>query len=169
LLKIESSDNGFVYKEYLMRFRTILPALITVLSFPACFAADIQPGMWTLSVTNKVAALPGFAPTPYTLNQCLTEQDAKDPSRVLGGLSNPGASDCVYTDKSYSGNTFRFKMQCAGSLGMHASGEVSYSATSLQGNISSTSSMNDQTIKLDVAISGTRTGDCSPAAVTPLK
>ncbi|MBV9362067.1 MAG: hypothetical protein JO292_11825, partial [Betaproteobacteria bacterium] len=69
----------------------------------AAFADDISPGSWQITMETRVPAEPGFAPPPFQLTQCLTADDARDPSRVLGTVSNPGATGCNYTDKSYSG------------------------------------------------------------------
>lgn len=143
-----------------MRLRFLpLTALLTI-ALPT-LAADIQPGMWALSMESKVASMPDFAPPPYTQDQCLTAQDAKDPSRVLGSVANPGANDCTYTEKDFSGDTFRFKMKCAGSLGIQASGEISYSATTMQGNITTTASVQGQTTEFLLKVSAHRTGSCS--------
>ena len=65
---------------------------------------------------TRVPADPGFAPPPFKRTQCLTAQDAADPSRLIAGLANPGASGCTYTDKRYSGSTFVFSMQCTGTF-----------------------------------------------------
>src|SRR3972149_9071693 len=80
----------------------------------ATFAEDMTPGLWEIAMETRVAASPGFAPGPFKLSQCLTAADVRDPSKLLGGLANPGASSCTYTDKSYSGSTFRFTMTCSG-------------------------------------------------------
>src|ERR1035438_2696572 len=79
-------------------------------------AADMSPGLWEITLESRVAAQPGFAPEPFRLTQCLTAADTRDPSKVLGGIANPGASGCTYSNKAYTGNTFRFSMQCTGSF-----------------------------------------------------
>src|SRR5712692_1580097 len=101
-------------------------------------AADVSPGSWEITMETRVPAEPGFAPPPFQITQCLTDADARDPSRVLGGVSNPGATGCSYSDQSYSGNTFSFSMQCSGSYGINASGRVSFTADTMQGTIDST-------------------------------
>jgi Protein of unknown function (DUF3617) len=150
-------------KGNVMRFRFAVLVFLAISASPV-FAADIQAGMWALSLENRVQAAPDFMPQSYTLNQCLTDQDARDPSRVLGGMANPGASDCTYTDKSYSGNTFHFRMQCAGSLGLRANGEVTFTATTLEGSVVSTASVAGQDVEFRVGISGHRTGACTAQA-----
>ena len=123
-------------------------------------AQDISPGLWQLSVETRVSAAPGFAPAPYTLNQCFTAADARDPSRVLGGVANPGASGCTYTDKAYSGNTFRFTMQCGGAFAISTRGEVSFTATTLDGTITAIADLGGQKTELSSRISGKRMGGC---------
>lgn len=142
-----------------MHPRIIMLALAVSMSAPA-FAEDIQPGLWELTLEARVAASPEFAPAPYSVNECLTAQDAQDPSRVLAGVANSGASDCTYTDKNFSGNTFRFKMQCAGSLGMKTQGEIIYSATSMEGSILSTANLMGQTTEIQSKFKARRLGEC---------
>ena len=125
------------------------------------WAGDIEPGLWELKMTSSAPASPDFMPPPDTMNQCFTEQDAKDPSRILGSVANPGATDCSYTDKDYSGDTFRFSMQCNGTMGIQTHGEVTFSATAMQGNLTTTASMNGQNVELQSRISAHRVGDCT--------
>ena len=138
----------------------MLAALLAA-AFPACgLAADLSPGLWEITLETRVAAQPGFTPEPFRLKQCLTAADAKDPSALLGGLANPGASGCSYSDKSYSGNTFRFTMQCAGSLGIRSHGEVTFSADSMNGTVSASANVGGEKTELSNRISGRRLGGC---------
>jgi hypothetical protein len=123
-------------------------------------AADVSPGSWEITLETRVPAEPAFAPPPFSLTQCLTEADARDPSRVLGMASNPGATACTYTDQSYSGNTFTFTMQCSGMYGIKASGRVSFSADSIQGAIDSTANIGGKEVQQVNKISARRLGDC---------
>jgi hypothetical protein len=142
-----------------MKAGTFLPVL-TLLAATPLQAQDISPGLWQLTLETRVAATPGFAPAPYTLNQCLTAADARDPSRVLGGVANPGATGCTYRDKGYSGNTFRFTMDCAGTLGMTTQGNVSFTSTTLDGTITATANLGGQKVEFSNRISGKRVGGC---------
>jgi hypothetical protein len=126
----------------------------------AAWAEDIQPGLWELSLETSVPASPGFSLPPTTVNQCLTEQDAQDPSGVLGRAANPGASDCTFSEKSYSGNTLHFKMQCAGTLGLQTQGDVTYTATTIEGSLVTTASVLGEATELRSKISARRIGDC---------
>lgn len=134
--------------------------LAIALASTAALAADISPGSWEISMETRVPAEPGFAPPAFSTTQCLSDADARDPSRVLGGVSNPGASGCSYTDKSYSGSTFSFAMQCAGSFGIKASGRVSYTADTMNGMIESTATVAGKPVQTQNKISARRLGSC---------
>ena len=139
----------------------MLAALLPAAAYPLCgLAADLSPGLWEITLETRVASQPGFTPAPFRLQQCLTAADARDPSALLGGLANPGASGCSYSDKSYSGNTFRFSMQCAGSFGIRSHGEVTFSADAMNGTISATADVGGEKTELTNRISGRRLGGC---------
>ena len=139
-----------------------LPRILLLLTFasPLVLAADVSPGSWEITMETRVPAEPGFAPPPFQITQCLTDADARDPSRVLGGVSNPGASGCSYSDKSYSGNTFSFSMQCAGTYEIKASGRVSFTADTMQGMIDSTANVGGKPVQTQNKISARRVGGC---------
>ena len=126
----------------------------------AALADDISPGSWQIMMETRVPAEPGFAPPAFQLTQCLTAEDARDPSRVLGGVSNPGASGCNYTDKSYSGNTFTFAMTCGGGYGIKASGRIAFTANSMDGTIQSTANVAGKPVETQNKISARRLGSC---------
>ena len=126
----------------------------------AGLAADLSPGMWEITLETRVAAQPGFTPEPFRLRQCLTAADARDPSALLGGIANPGASGCNYSDKSYSGNTFRFSMQCEGSFGIQSRGEVTFSADTMNGAVSAIANVGGEKTELSNKISARRLGGC---------
>lgn len=126
----------------------------------AALADDISPGSWQIMMETRVPAEPGFAPPAFQLTQCLTAEDARDPSRVLGGVSNPGASGCNYTDKSYSGNTFTFAMTCGGGYGIKASGRIAFTANSMDGTIQSTANVAGKPVETQNKISARRLGGC---------
>src|SRR4051812_1384791 len=130
------------------------------LASTAALAADISPGSWEITMETRVPAEPSFAPPPFSMTQCLTDADARDPSRVLGGASNPGATGCNYSNKSYSGNTFSFTMQCEGTFGIKASGQVSYTADTMNGAIDSSASVAGKPVQTQNKITARRLGSC---------
>ena len=134
--------------------------LALILMSSAALADDISPGSWQITMETRVPAEPGFAPPAFQLTQCLTADDARDPSRVLGGVSNPGASGCSYTDKSYSGNTFTFAMQCGVGYAIQASGRIAFTANTMDGTIESTASVAGKPVQTQNKISARRLGSC---------
>jgi len=123
-------------------------------------AADMSPGLWEITLETRIAGQPGFAPEPFRLQQCLSAADAHDPSALLGAMANPGASGCTYSNKAYAGNSFRFSMQCSGSLALQAQGEVSYSADTMSGSLSAVANVGGEKTEFDNKVSARRLGGC---------
>ena len=123
-------------------------------------AADMSPGLWEITLETRVAAQPDFAPEPFRLQQCLTAADTRDPSALLGGMANPGASGCTYSHKLYAGNTFRFSMRCAGVLAIQSQGEVSFTADTMSGSITSVANVAGEQTEFSNKVSARRLGGC---------
>lgn len=140
--------------------RATLGSLLILACIPLASAQDISPGSWQITMETRVPAEPDFAPPAFELTQCLTPADARDPSRVLGGVSNPGASGCNYTDKSYAGNTFSFAMQCGGGYGIKAAGRIAFTADTMNGAIESTANVAGKPVQTQNKISARRLGSC---------
>jgi len=134
--------------------------LALILISGAALADDISPGSWQISMETRVPSDAGFKPPAFSVTQCLTAEDARDPSRFLGGVSNPGASGCRYTDKSYSGNRFSFTMQCEGSYAIQASGNVSFTASTMDGTIESTATVAGKPVQTENKLVARRLGSC---------
>jgi hypothetical protein len=144
-----------------MRDSLIGLAILSGAAFPgALLADDLSPGLWEITMETRIDASPEFAPQPVRLTQCLKDADARDPGRLLGGLSNPGASDCAFSDERYTGNRFQFAMRCGGSLGLQTQGDVSFTPTTMDGSITSTATVNGQAIRFRNTVSARRLGDC---------
>jgi hypothetical protein len=122
-------------------------------------AADVTPGLWEITVESRVPAA-GFSTGPLSLTQCFTTADARDPSRIVGPLATPGATGCDFTERSYSGSTFRFALDCQGSYGLKSRGSVTFGATSFEGGFSATGNVGGQAVELENRVSGKRLGDC---------
>ena len=140
-------------------WKTLLALHAALLCTPGA-AADMAPGMWEITVETRFADQPGYTPEPVRLKQCLSAADTKDPSALLGGMSSPGASGCTYSNKTYSGNTFRFSMQCSGSFAIQSQGEVSFSADSMNGTISAVADVGGRKTELGNKVSARRIGGC---------
>jgi hypothetical protein len=140
--------------------KRLIPFVLPLLACVAARAQDINPGLWEITVNSLVATSPGFAPDPVKQTQCLSVQDARDPSRLFGSLSSPGASDCSYGKSKISGNNLQFTMQCAGSLGLHASGDMSFAPETISGTITSSANLGGQPVSMQSQLSARRVGNC---------
>ena len=135
--------------------------LCALLALPyAAGAADLNPGLWEITMVTRAPQQAGWTPEPFSLQQCVTAQDAKDPSRVIGAYANPGATGCEYTERNYTGNTFRFAMHCAGSLAIDSRGSVTFKPDSFAGTIAVRASVGGQPTEFQNQISGKRLGGC---------
>ncbi|MGZ8217217.1 DUF3617 domain-containing protein [Methylomagnum sp.] len=112
-----------------------LTALALILGGSAAIAEDIKPGLWKISLESSVAASPGWNPEPFVLTQCLTEDDARNPDRLLAGMGGQGVTGCDFLNRDYSSGHVRFDLNCAGQLGLTGHGEMSFSATRLDGTL----------------------------------
>jgi hypothetical protein len=127
-----------------------------------CWSQDLSPGLWQISVHAKSAAIQTDI-TPLQVSQCLTAEDAKDPSKLMGTITSPDASGCIYSNKSYSGNTFHFTMECTGTFVIKATGNVSFTSSTLSGTISTSATVSGQQLEMSNSVSAHRIGDCNSA------
>ncbi len=134
--------------------------LIAVCAMNGAFADDLSPGLWEISMETRVPADAGWNPDPFNLTQCLTASDAKDPSKLISSISTPGATGCNYTNKSYSGSTFQFALDCSGSYGLKSKGSVTFSANSFAGDITATGNLGGQVVEFQNHVTGKRVGGC---------
>ena len=147
-------------KEFCVKSIAAATLLAAAMAATSAFAEDPSPGLWEISMESRVTSDPGWKPQPFILTQCLTAGDAKDPTRLIGSIASPGASGCSYTEKSYSGNVFRFAMDCSGSYRLRSRGEVNFSASSFNGRITTSGSINGQATEFSNLVSGRRVGSC---------
>ncbi len=133
---------------------------VAALAVTWALAEDVSPGLWEITMETRVASDPGYAPAPIHLTQCLTAEDARDPSRLLGQIANPGATGCAYTERSYSGNSLSFTMRCTGSFAVASHGQVAFSADTMDGNIAARANVGGTTVETQNKISARRLGAC---------
>jgi hypothetical protein len=146
----------------MLDMRNIKPvsvALALALSAASGHAADITPGLWEFTITLASGAPGGATPPPFRSTQCYGAEDARDPSRLLGKATNPGA-DCKYVDRNYSGNTFTFRMQCTGVMAMESAGRIDFSAEKMDGTVESKANMMGQAIEMRNNLTARRVGSC---------
>jgi hypothetical protein len=143
-----------------MKKTEILLLLIAGTTAPLALADDLTPGLWEITMESRVPSETGWQPTPFNLTQCLTAGDAKDPSRLVSSISTSGASGCNFTEKTYSGGSFRFALDCGGSFGLNTRGIITFGANSFAGTIIATANVGGQATEFQNRVSGKRIGGC---------
>lgn len=116
----------------------IVCAVGVLVSCHTLAADDPEPGMWEISADMAVPSTPGFRQDPIALRQCLSATDARDPSRLLTGMANPGASNCSFTDKRETPGHTDFAMRCEGLFAISGRGSVDYTPGTMQGRLNFT-------------------------------
>ena len=115
--------------------------------------ADIEPGDWELTVATEIDGMPGGM-APVTRARCLSQEEARDPSRLVGG------ADCQFSNRRDSGSVVSFDVACGGQLPMRGSGSMRYSPQSVEGSLEISADANGQKIITRSRIVGRRLGPC---------
>jgi len=101
-----------------------------------------RDGNWEVTVQMDIPGMPAGMPgmPPMTMTQCVTPEDAADPSRSVprqpagrGGAANP--NDCKVSDYKTEGNKVSWKMSCTGARPMTGVGEFVYAKDSYTGTM----------------------------------
>jgi hypothetical protein len=120
----------------------------------AAAAADVQPGNWEMTVTLSVEGAPAGAVAPVTQTRCLSEADARDPSRLVG------SAGCEFSNKQDNGSEMSFDVACGGQVPMRGKGVVRYGAQSVSGTLELSAEASGQKLATRSQLSARRLGDC---------
>lgn len=105
-------------------------SLAGVLIICPAAALAVEPGNWELSLVTMMTGQQ--KPAAITQQRCLSESDARDPSRVLGGSQS---GTCNFTNRNDNGRTFTFDVACTGVLPMKGKGTVNYTAQTMDADL----------------------------------
>jgi Protein of unknown function (DUF3617) len=125
--------------------------LLVLLLASAPARADITAGNWEISATTTVEGL--GQPSSFSQTRCLTEEDARDPSRLFAGT--PGGR-CNFTSRNDTGSVFSFQVSCGTNPPVLGEGSVRYDAATLEGDVELTM----EGLKTQSHITGRRLGPC---------
>jgi hypothetical protein len=134
--------------------RFVALAAVAALIVPAGFAAGPQKaGKWETTVKVEME---GMNIPPTTTTTCITEEDLKDPSKMVpaGGRGQNG--NCKVADYKIDGNKVSWTMKCDGDHPVTASGQMTFSGDTYDGSMK----MNAQGHDMSMTMSGKRLGDC---------
>ncbi len=146
------------------RVLRLLP-VACLLAAPA-MAQEIQPGMWENTSTMTGAEIPGAPPEMLsallgqanTMSSCLTQEQLDEGPEALFNQSD---GQCVFDEFSMQGGRISFTGSCSGAQG---AGTVAltgtYTATSYETESVITGATPGGQMRMTVAGSGRRTGDC---------
>lgn len=135
--------------------RALIFAVLAAAS-TAVAALDIQEGSWEMTVSVSVDGMPGGL-QPVTQTRCLTREDARDPTRLIGA-----GAGCEFSNKQDSGSQITFDVACTGQVPMRGSGSVRYSANDVEGTLEIAADTGGQRIMTRSQLVGRRLGECKP-------
>jgi len=118
--------------------------MLSILAVGGAARADVEPGNWEVSVTTSVPGTPGEI-GPVVRTRCLSADDARDPSRVLG----PG-----------DGSVYTFAIVCDGQMPMRGVGKVRYGAASMEADLELSGDAGGQSFATRSHVSAHRVGPC---------
>lgn len=142
-----------------MKPTIVAVALVLIGAAAAIAQSPVRPGRWEVTMQMEMAGSPVQMP-PMKTTQCVTPEDAKDPTRSLpNGPAGRGnqRSDCKMADYKMSGNTATWKMVCTSPQAMTSTAEMTFTDDSYNGTMKMDSPQGAMTMK----IAGKRLGDCS--------
>jgi hypothetical protein len=130
-------------------------------------AGPRRDGNWEVTVEMDMPGMPqGMSMPPIKSTQCITPQDAADPSKSLpqrpagrGGAPNP--NDCKVSDYKTEGNKVSWTMKCEGAQPMSGTGELIYGTDSYTGTMKMDMARGGQPMAMTMKYTGKRLGDCT--------
>ncbi len=127
-----------------------------------------RDGRWEVTTEMQMPGMPnmpnmpGMSMPPMKSTQCITKEDAADPSKALPSAPQRGGapSDCKMTDQKIVGNKVTWTMVCTGANPMTGTGEIEYAGDAYNGVIMTNAARGNQSMAMTIKISGKRLGDC---------
>jgi hypothetical protein len=116
--------------------------------------ADVQAGNWEMTVTTSVEGTAGGM-APVTQTKCISREDARDPSRLIGS-----GAGCTFSNKRDTGSQITFDVTCTGQVPMTGGGVVRYTPQTFDGSVEITANLGNQRLVTSSRIAGRRLGDC---------
>jgi hypothetical protein len=161
------------------RLILIAPAITLVAACAGGGGDTIQHGQWELVTEMTSVEAPGapeavvqqmrsaLASQRQTQSQCITAEQARNPSRNMMGRQNPAG--CEFTDTAWAGGNIRIRANCRppGSPPVQMTLEGTYTAQQINTRISMNMDMPNPTgagapmqLRIQGRMTGRRTGDC---------
>jgi Protein of unknown function (DUF3617) len=130
--------------------------LLLALCAQVSFAQTMAPGEWEFTTTATSAALP--APQVTTQTQCVSGEDAADPTRFSG---TGAAEGCKVTPGSRSTDAYDWTVSCP-AQGISGEGRVRFAVNSIDSESRVTADLQGQKIEMTSRTTGRLLGPCKP-------
>ncbi|HEY7446668.1 MAG TPA: DUF3617 family protein [Vicinamibacterales bacterium] len=118
--------------------------------------SPIRDGRWDVTMQMEMANLPTKIP-PMKTTQCITKEQAADPTKSLPSGSADSKNDCKVSDYKVDGSKVSWKVACSKPQKMAGSGEMTFTDETYDGALKMSMEFGEMTMKL----SGKRTGECT--------
>jgi hypothetical protein len=119
-----------------------------------------RDGNWQVTMEMDMPGMPKAMP-PMTMTQCLTKQDAEDPTKLAPQGRGNAPSNCKVSDYKTEGNKVTWSMRCEGENPMTGTGEFVYSGDTYAGTMKMTTGRGGQPMTMTMKYTGKRLGDCT--------
>ena len=127
-----------------------------------------RDGNWDITMEMQMPGMPnmpaGMSMPPIKTTQCITREEAADPSKSLpkppAGRGGP-AQDCKVSDQKAEGNKVSWAMVCTGANPMTGTGEIVYATDSYTGTMVMNMARGGQMTAMTMKYTGKRLGDCT--------
>lgn len=137
--------------------RTTAAALcLTALPWAVSAQAPVRDGRWEISTEMDMPGMPMKMP-PVKTTQCITKEQANDPTAVVPKADQDKNSNCKVSDYKVVGNKVSWTLKCEGKNAMSGNGEITYAADSYDGWMKMKMSDTEMTMKYKAK----RLGDCT--------
>jgi uncharacterized protein DUF3617 len=135
-----------------MKLFLLLGALFSPLAL-----AGVQPGNWEFTVEVSIAQ-GDSASGPVTRTRCISEEEARDPQKVI---AEAGHSGCQFSDARDTGAEYTFSIDCSGGrVPVHGNGRLHYTAQTLEGVIDLVAEQQNLRIVTHSNVKARRLGAC---------
>ena len=111
----------------------LFAALVAITSFAVAGAAQQhpqKPGKWQVKVEMEIPGMPQKPPA-QTMEACVTEEDLKNPEKLLSSMPS---TDCKISDYKVKDSTVSYNLSCP-SQQLTASGEMKYTGDTFEGTM----------------------------------
>jgi hypothetical protein len=118
-----------------------------------------RDGNWQVTMEMDMPGMPQKMP-PMTLTQCVTKEDANDPTKLTPQGRGAAPANCKVSDYRSDGNKVSWSMRCEGENAMSGTGELVYGVDTYTGTMKMSMARGGQPMTMTMKYSGKRLGDC---------